>query len=141
MCAWRLRLPDPGLRRAASFAVMANPPNPYTPTVRRGDWLYISGQIGMDAEGLTPGGLDGEVPTCMANLASQLDSNGADYSHLVKTTVFLTDMDSYARFNELYMAALGEHRPARSCVEVAALPIGACVEIEAVAYLGGSGGR
>ena len=76
-----------------------------------------------------------ELTQAMANLAALLESAGATLADVVKTTVFLTDIGDYAEMNEVYTAALGDHRPARSAVAVAALPIGACVEIEAWAHL------
>ena len=70
----------------------------------------------------------------MKNVRAQLESVGASMSDVVKTTCFLTDMDDYAKFNAEYSAAFGDHRPARSCVAVAALPAGFLVEVEAIAH-------
>jgi 2-iminobutanoate/2-iminopropanoate deaminase len=72
----------------------------------------------------------------VANVRALLDQHGARLDQVVKTTVFLTDMADYAEMNEAYMEAFGSHRPVRSAVAVAGLPIGARVEIEAWAYLG-----
>jgi len=112
---------------------MTKPVGPYTPVVRSGDVLYVSGQVGIADGALVAGGLDAEVVQAMANLKSQLEANGSELTDLIKTTLFLVDMDDYARVNELYVEALGDHRPARSCVAVAALPIRASFEIEAIA--------
>ncbi len=114
---------------------MTQPVGPYTPVVRAGDLLFVSGQVGIVDGALVEGGLDAEVTQAMANLAAQLESNRATVNDITKTTLFLTDMADYARVNELYIEALGDHRPARSCVAVAALPLGACFEIEAIASL------
>ena len=70
----------------------------------------------------------------MANLADRLADAGASLTDVVKTTCFLTDMGTYAEFNDAYAAAFGDHRPARSTVEVSALPAGMAVEVEAWAY-------
>ena len=70
----------------------------------------------------------------LENLKKLLELEGVSLNQVVKTTVFLTDMDDYVRMNEIYCAVFDEHRPARSAVAVAALPLGACIEIEAMVY-------
>lgn len=113
---------------------MSKPVGPYTPVVRAGDWLIVSGQVGLGEGGLVKGGLAAEVDQAMANLKAQLESVGASLDDVVKTTVFLRHMSDYAKMNERYCEAFGDHRPARSAVAVAELPIGALVEIEAWAH-------
>jgi 2-iminobutanoate/2-iminopropanoate deaminase len=81
------------------------------------------------------GGVAEEVRHALANMAGLLGSEGATLSSVVKTTVFLRHMSDYAAMNEAYVAAFGDHRPARAAVGVAELPLGALVEIEAWAYL------
>ena len=110
---------------------MSPPVGPYTPVVRAGDLLVVSGQIGLGPEGFPPGGVGPELRQAMANLAELVAANGASMDQVVKTTVFLVDMDDYATMNEVYCECFGDHRPARSAVAVAALPLGASVEIEA----------
>lgn len=110
------------------------PVGPYTPIVRAGDWLVCSGQIGQQDGRLSDGALRGQLSQALANLAELLASEGAALSDVVKTTVFLTHMSDYAAMNETYVAAFGDHRPARSAVAVAGLPLGALVEVEAWAY-------
>ena len=114
----------------------AKPVGPYTPAVRAGDWLVCSGQVHLRDGALTTGGIGEATAQCVANVRALLESNGARLDQVVKTTVFLTDMADYAEMNEAYMEAFGSHRPARSAVAVAALPIGARVEIEAWAFVG-----
>ena len=97
---------------------------PYTPVFRAGDWSCVSGQIGIDDDGLADG-FDGQLAQILTNLDRLLDEHGVRTEQVAKTTVFVTDMDDYARMNELYVDYFGEHRPARSAVAVAALPIGA----------------
>jgi 2-iminobutanoate/2-iminopropanoate deaminase len=104
---------------------------PYSPIVRAGEWLVVSGQVGLVDGRLVEGGTGAELAQAVTNLSALLDSHGATLDHVVKTTVFLADMDDYAAMNEVYAAAFGDHRPARSAVAVAALPLGARVEIEA----------
>lgn len=112
---------------------MSTPVGPYTPIVRGGDLLYTSGQIGISGTAIVEGGLDAELRQVFVNLRSVLSSANASLADVVKTTVFLVDMADYAAMNEIYMEEFGEHRPARSAVAVAALPLGARIEIEAVA--------
>jgi 2-iminobutanoate/2-iminopropanoate deaminase len=109
---------------------------PYTPAVRAGDWLVVSGQVGIVDGKLVPGGLEAELRQAMANLRAQLETNGASLTNVVKTTVFLRHMSDYALMNEVYVDELGDHRPARSAIGVAELPLGALVEVEAWAWLG-----
>ena len=114
---------------------MSKPLGPYTPVVRAGDWIIVSGQLGMADGKLVAGGIGAEATQAVANLATQLASVGAGLGDIAKTLCFLTDMSDFAAFNEAYIAAFGDHRPARSTVGVAALPVaGAKVEIEAWAH-------
>ena len=110
---------------------MSRPVGPYTPIVRAGDWLICSGQVGIADGALVEGGLEPQLRQALANMTELLESQGASLSDVVKTTVFLTDMADYAAMNEVYIELFGDHRPARSAVAVAALPIGALIEIEA----------
>jgi 2-iminobutanoate/2-iminopropanoate deaminase len=111
------------------------PVGPYTPAVRAGDWLIVSGQIGLGPDGLADG-FAGELHQALTNLDAVLAQHGARADQVAKTTVFLTDMEDYAQLNEVYTAFFGDHRPARSAIGVASLPLGAAVEVEAWAWLG-----
>lgn len=115
---------------------MSTPVGPYTPIVEAGPWLVCSGQIGLADGALVGGGLEAELRQAMANLAGLLESKGSSLDAVAKTTVFLTDMGDYGEMNRIYVECFGDHRPARSAVAVAALPLGARVEIEAWAYRG-----
>jgi 2-iminobutanoate/2-iminopropanoate deaminase len=116
---------------------MAKPVGPYTPLVRAGDWLVVSGQVGIVDGKLVAGGLDAELRQAIANLTSLLESAGASLRDVAKTTVFLKHLGSdYTRMNEVYVELFGDHRPARSAIGVAELPLGALVEVEAWAYVG-----
>ena len=114
----------------------SKPVGPYTPIVRAGDWLFVSGQVGLLDGALVSGGMAGELKQALANLKALLEREGASLADVVKTTVFLRHMSDYAPMNEIYIDAFGDHRPARSAIAVAELPIGALVEVEAWAYRG-----
>ncbi|MGA0237258.1 MAG: RidA family protein [Acidimicrobiales bacterium] len=112
---------------------MSKPVGPYTPIVRGGDLLFTAGQVGIADGAIVEGGLEAELRQVFVNLRSVLSSANASLADVVKTTVFLVDMDDYATMNEIYMEEFGDHRPARSAVAVAKLPLGAQIEIEAIA--------
>jgi 2-iminobutanoate/2-iminopropanoate deaminase len=107
---------------------------PYTPVVRAGDWIIVSGQLGMVDGAIVPGGVKAQTAQAVANLKAQLASVDATIDDIAKTLCFLTDMDTFPDFNEAYVAGFGEARPARSTIGVAALPFGGAVEIEAWAF-------
>lgn len=113
---------------------MSKPLGPYTPVLRAGDFIIVSGQGGMKDGAIVDGGVAAQTAQTMRNLSDRLAEAGASLTDVVKTTCFLTDMGSFATFNEAYGEALGDHRPARSTVEVSALPGGMNVEVEAWAY-------
>lgn len=110
---------------------------PYSQAVSAGGWLYTSGQIGLDpaAGELVAGGFEAEARQVLANLGQVLAAAGCTFADVVKTTIYLADLGDFAALNRLYGEAMGEHRPARSTVQVAALPKGARVEIDLVARL------
>jgi 2-iminobutanoate/2-iminopropanoate deaminase len=112
------------------------PVGPYSPAVRAGDWVICSGQVGLRDGALVEGGIAVQVAQAVANIATLLAGEGLGLEAVVKTTVFLADMADFQPMNDAYVAAFGPHRPARSAFAVAALPLGALVEIEAWAYLG-----
>jgi 2-iminobutanoate/2-iminopropanoate deaminase len=114
---------------------MSKPLGPYSPFVRAGDFVIVSGQGGLRDGTLVEGGVSAQTEQTLANLAEVLAEAGAALTDVVKTMCFLTDMGTFAEFNDAYAAAFGDHRPARSTVEVAALPAGLDVEIEAWAHV------
>jgi 2-iminobutanoate/2-iminopropanoate deaminase len=113
---------------------MSKPLGPYSPFVRAGDFIIVSGQGGMLDGAIVDGGVAAQTVQTMANVADRLAEAGAELGDVVKTLCFLTDMGTFAEFNQAYADAFGEHRPARSTVEVSALPGGMAVEVEAWAY-------
>jgi 2-iminobutanoate/2-iminopropanoate deaminase len=110
---------------------------PYSQAVRANGFLFTAGQVGLDpATGkLVEGGVAAETRRVLANLAAVLQAGGSGLDRVVKTTVFLADLADFKTMNEVYAEMFGGHRPARSAVQVAALPLGAQVEIEAVALV------
>jgi 2-iminobutanoate/2-iminopropanoate deaminase len=113
---------------------MSKPVGPYTPVVRAGDWIIVSGQLGLVDGAIVAGGVSAQTAQAVENLKGQLATMGATVADVAKTLCFLTDMDTFATFNEAYIAGFGDSRPARSTIGVAALPLGGAVEIEAWAY-------
>lgn len=113
---------------------MNKPLGPYTPVVRAGDFIIVSGQVGLRDGALVDGGVAAETTQAMTNLADRLAEAGAGLTDVVKANCFLTDMGDFDTFNDAYAEAFGDHRPARSTVAVLALPRGAAVEVEAWAY-------
>ncbi|XP_040210699.1 2-iminobutanoate/2-iminopropanoate deaminase isoform X2 [Rana temporaria] len=100
--------------------------------------MYVSGQLGMDpASGqLVPGGVKSEAKQALVNMGEILKAAGCDYSNVVKTTVLLADINDFNDVNEVYKQFFQINHPARAAFQVAALPKGGRVEIEAVAILG-----
>jgi 2-iminobutanoate/2-iminopropanoate deaminase len=109
---------------------------PYSQAIRAGDFVFVSGQLGLRPDhGEIEGGIEEQTEQVFANLGAILSEAGTALDRLVKTTVFLADLGDFAAMNDVYKRHVGESPPARSTVEVAALPSGALVEIEAVAQL------
>jgi 2-iminobutanoate/2-iminopropanoate deaminase len=115
---------------------MSKPVGPYTPVVRAGEWLIVSGQVGIRDGELVGGGMQAELRQALANLHALLEGEGASITDVVKTTIYLHHIDDYARMNEIYTEFFGDHRPARAAVAVAGLPLHALVEVEAWAFVG-----
>jgi 2-iminobutanoate/2-iminopropanoate deaminase len=110
---------------------------PYAQAVSVGGFLFTSGQIPLDPESgeIVGGGFEGQARQVLANLRAVLAAAGCEFSDVVKATVYVVDLADFPKLNALYGEAMGGHRPARSTVQVAALPKGALVEIDLVAKL------
>lgn len=108
---------------------------PYSPAVRVGNTYYLSGQVGLDpATGKLIGpDIETQAKQVLRNLNSVLQGLGLSFNSVAKATVFLTDMANFQTMNTLYAQAMGEHEPARSTIQVSALPMGALIEIELIA--------
>jgi 2-iminobutanoate/2-iminopropanoate deaminase len=112
---------------------------PYSPVRRVGDWVIASGQLGMVPDGaggstLVEGGTIPQLRQALRNVAEVLAIEGATLPDVVKTTLYLVDMDDFAEVNEVWVEYFTGDRPTRSTVAVAALPLGARAEVEAWAY-------
>jgi 2-iminobutanoate/2-iminopropanoate deaminase len=109
---------------------------PYSQAIVSGDFVFCSGQIGIDPETQTlVEGIEAQTQQALKNLKAVLEASKSDFPQVVKTTIFVADMGDYALVNEIYARYFENHKPARATVAVASLPKGALVEIEAIATL------
>ncbi len=107
---------------------------PYVHAVEANGLIFTSGQLGLIPEsGVLPEGIEAQTHQSIKNLAAVLEAAGSDLKHVLKTNVFLEDINDFAKVNEIYATYFKEDTPARSCVEVAKLPKGGLVEIEVIA--------
>ncbi len=108
---------------------------PYSIGIKTDGFVFLSGQIGLDPKSgdFVPGGVEEQTKQALTNIKNVLGSNGLNLDCVVKTTVFLKDISDFAKMNAVYAEFFTSNPPARSAVEVAALPKGALVEIEAIA--------
>lgn len=111
---------------------------PYSQAIRVGDWVFCAGQVGLDPTTgkLVQDGIEVETRRVLQNLSAVLEAAGSSLSRVVKTTVFLTNLDDFKAMNAVYAEFFSATPPARSTVQVSRLPAGACVEIEAMAVVG-----
>lgn len=110
---------------------------PYSQGVKTGNLVFSSGQLPVDPETgkVSNGDIQKETRFCLENVKAVLEAGGARVEDIVKVTVFVTDMGNFSKINEVYAEFFGDHKPARSLVQVSALPMGAEVEIEAIASI------
>ena len=121
-------------RHAISTGGAAAAIGPYSQAIRSGDMLFCSGQLGIDpATGELVDGVEAQAERALRNLQSVLDAAGLGFDDVVKTTIFLADIGDFAAVNAVYARFMPDPPPARSTVQVAALPKGGRVEIEAIA--------
>ncbi len=108
---------------------------PYQQAIRLGDWVFTSGQIALDpvSGDFVAGEIEQETELTLKNIEAILQAAGLSMDHVVKATVYLSDMNDFARMNRVYEKSFANSKPARACVEVAALPKGAKVEIDVIA--------
>ena len=112
---------------------------PYSQAVSADGWLFTSGQIALDPVSgeIVAGGFEAQARRVLENLRAVLGSAGCGFGDVVRATVYVVDLADFPKLNALYGEAMGDHRPARSTVQVAALPKGALVEIDFVARIHG----
>ena len=110
---------------------------PYSQAIKAGNLLFVSGQVPLVPETMevVEGDVQAQTAQSLKNLKAILAESGADFSNVVKTTVFIKDMNEFGAINEVYAEYFGENKPARACVEVARLPKDVKVEIELIAVL------
>ena len=109
---------------------------PYSQAIKIDNFLYTSGQISLDAETMemVTGSIEIETEKVLQNLEAILMKDGLNLTHVIKTTVYLSDLGDFSKMNQVYERFFSDNRPARACVQVAALPKGAKVEIDAIAH-------
>lgn len=108
---------------------------PYIQAAKYGDMIYCSGQLGLVPEtGEFAAGVEAQARQSMENMGAILKAAGSDYGKVIKTTIFLADMNDFAAVNKIYESYFGGNFPARSCVQVARLPKDGLVEIECIAH-------
>ena len=109
---------------------------PYSQAIRIGDFLYTSGQISLDAKTMemVTGDIELETEKVLHNIKAILSAEGLNFNHVIKTTIYLTDISEFSRMNQIYEKFFSDTKPARACVQVAALPKGAKVEIDVIAH-------
>jgi 2-iminobutanoate/2-iminopropanoate deaminase len=126
-----------GNRRVIQTAEAPAAIGPYSQAIRHGDLLFVSGQTPMNPEGeLVAGGLGEQTKQCLRNIEAIARAAGTGLEAAVKVTIYTTRMEGFAEINEAYAGFFGDEPPARATIGVAALPLGAEVEIEAVIALG-----
>jgi 2-iminobutanoate/2-iminopropanoate deaminase len=128
-----------GFRIMKTIATQAAPAaiGPYSQAVAVGPFVFTSGQIPLRADGtLVDGGIEAQIKQVLENLGAVLNEAGISRDQVCKTTIFMTDLADFGLVNEAYGAFFGDHKPARSTVQVAGLPKGVQIEIELVAYKG-----
>jgi 2-iminobutanoate/2-iminopropanoate deaminase len=129
------------VKRSITGAGIPGAIGPYSPAIAVGEELYCSGQLGLDPEtGVLADGVAAQAEQAVTNLGALLTAAGYGFDDIVKTTIFLVDLADFATVNEIYGRAFSDPFPARSTVQVAALPKGGRVEIEAIAKRGGAAG-
>ena len=108
---------------------------PYSQAIHIGDFLYTSGQIALDPESgiFLSGEIEEETEQTLKNISAILQAGGVNFENVIKTPVYLSDLNDFTRMNQVYEKYFSKNKPARACVQVAALPKGAKIEIDAIA--------
>jgi 2-iminobutanoate/2-iminopropanoate deaminase len=124
------------MRRVITTDKAPKPSGPYSQGISSHDLVFVSGQIGIDPRSgeLVEGGAKAEALQCLENIKGVLSATGLGMDDIVKTTIFVTDISTFKLVNEIYATFFRAEPPARSTVGVASLPLGARVEIEAIAH-------
>ena len=125
-------------RAIVTSAQAPQPVGPYVQAIRAGDFLFVSGQLPLDpmTNSLVRSGVGAQTRRVLENVKAILDAAGATLAHIVRTTIYLKNLDDFTQVNNVYAEYFPEHKPARSTVEVHRLPKDAVVAMDAIAYLG-----
>jgi 2-iminobutanoate/2-iminopropanoate deaminase len=125
------------MRQAVSASNAAKPIGPYSPAIRAGNLVFLSGQVAFDPSSgaLVDGDISAQTDQVMRNIGALLNAAGTDFAHVVRTTVFLAAMAEFAKMNDIYARYVVDPPPARSTVQVARLPRDARVEIDVIAVI------
>jgi 2-iminobutanoate/2-iminopropanoate deaminase len=128
----------PIIINAVSTSDAATPLGPYSQAIRAGDFVFVSGQLPLDPSGALVGlgDITAQTQAVFDNMAAILREAGTSLGQVVKTTIFLTDLDQFAGMNEVYATIFTPPYPARSTVEIGRLPSGMLIEIDCIAYAG-----
>jgi 2-iminobutanoate/2-iminopropanoate deaminase len=137
LCFWQLDRKDPLVRKTVSTQNAPAAVGPYSQAIKIDTLCYTAGQLGMDPQAgkLVEGGIQSQTRQALTNLEAVLQAAGTSMRNVVKTTVFLKDINDFKAMNQVYAEFFPDAPPARSAVQVAALPLGGLVEIEAVAVI------
>jgi len=140
-CAWRRAVYSRAMKKIISTSDAPAAIGPYSQAVRVGDTTYCAGQIPLDPKSMeiVGGGIKEQTERVMQNIEAVLKAERLTFANVVKTTIFLTDFADFQTVNEIYGSRFSSQPPARSTVQVAALPKGAKVEIEVIAVAGAGG--
>jgi 2-iminobutanoate/2-iminopropanoate deaminase len=112
----------------------APPLGPYSPAIDTGEFVFFSGQLGLLSDGILANEtIESEFLQALNNVVLLLDAAKLERTHIVKVTLYLKDLSNFKRINELYAEFFGDHKPARTTIEISNLPLGASVEIEVIA--------
>ncbi|KDE06855.1 endoribonuclease L-PSP [Microbotryum lychnidis-dioicae p1A1 Lamole] len=129
-------------RRKMSFTTVSTPHapaavGPYSQAIKTEQFVFFSGSIPVDPETkkVVDGGVEEQAKQALKNMSAVAEASGVPLTSIVKTTVFIKDMNDFGKINAVYAAHFGDHKPARSCVEVARLPLDVLFEIEAIAVV------
>ena len=127
----------PSTRKVIGTDQAPRPVGPYSQAIQVGNTLFVAGQLGLDpaTSKLVEGGVQAQARQALQNLAAILEAAGGSLAHVVKTTIFMDNLDDFGQVNEIYGTFFSESPPARSTLEVARLPLGGLVEIEAIAVI------
>lgn len=108
---------------------------PYSHANKVGNMVFVSGQVPLKTDGTVVEGIEGQTKQCLENIKAIVEESGGTLENIVKTTIFVTDLDNFSKVNAVYGTYFTQNEPARSTIEISKLPLGVGIEIEAIAVL------